>query len=391
LGVYLARSLSLSEFGIYGIGFGLCMLYVGIGNAVILAQMSVNMSSYDVDQKAVYGARMLNGVLVLGMILVAMTASIFLAMCFFWPAYKAFTGIVCAISIAAVLFLCNEFFISYAYLRRRESLALVVNGMTMLVLFTCLVVAYQLGISPSVENTLFYYAFGAALGSILAYRLSLLRVSQGVHGFASNVVESWRNGRWALGGVFIIWMQSQTYAYVALLFLGSAGVGAINAAKIFISPFSFLLPAVNKIAIPRLADMRQTDPRRMLMASVFLTAGLTGLTIIYSLILVSSLHYLTALILGRHDANIEALIWVWCLVLIFQMARSGGGVLLQVQKKFRILTLLNVPSAIITIALAFLLIAKIGAAGGIWSIVAGEAALSLLIWREIANSRAHQV
>jgi O-antigen/teichoic acid export membrane protein len=390
LGIYLARSLSLAEFGYYGIGYGLCMLYIGIGNAVIVTQMSVNMSTQAAEQKPIYAAKMLNAVFVLGIVLLFVTAFSFMIICFLSPAYTKFTGKVCAVSIAAALFLCSEFFISYAYLQRKESAALLVNGTTILVLFGSLFVASRLGISPSVEGTLFYYAIGAAVGSLFAYYFSPIRVSQGVHGFTSAVLESWRHGQWALGGVAITWLQSQTYAYIALLFLGSAGVGAINAAKLFISPFSFLVPAVNKIAIPRLADLKQTNPAQMLMVSVLLTTGLTMLTIIYSLMLMSSMQLVTTLVLGRHDNNIEALIGVWCLALIFQMARAGGGVFLQVQRKFRILTLLNIPSAIITIALAFLLIEKIGAAGGVWSIVAGEAVLSLLIWREITHGKTDQ-
>lgn len=390
LSIYLARTLTLAEFGVYGIGYGLCMLYVGIGNSVILTQMSVNMSTHAKDQKDVYAAKMLNAVFVLGGAILFLTAIGYLISSFIWPDSNRLLSKVCAVAVAAVLFLCNEFFISYAYLRRKESLALVVNGVTMLVLFICLFIEYNAGITPSVENSLFFYALGAAAGAATAYHRSSIRMSQGFQGFVPAVIESWHHGRWALGGVIVTWMQSQTYAYIAMLFLGSVGVGLVNAAKLFISPFSFLLSAIQKITIPRLADLRQTNPSRMMLVSVLLTTGLTILTIIYSLILLSSVNFAASLILGRHDANIEALIGIWCWVLIFQMVRTGGGVLLQVQKKFRILTLLNIPSAIITIALAFLLIRTNGAVGAIWSVVAGEVALSLLIWREIANDKTHQ-
>ena len=390
LSIYLARTLSLAEFGVYGIGYGLCMLYVGIGNSVILTQMSVNMSSQAIDQREIYAAKMLNAVFVLGGMLLSLTAIGFMIASFIWPESKQLLVKVCAISLAAALFLCNEFFISYAYVKRKESLALVVNGVTMLVLFICLFIEYKAGIAPSVESALFFYAFGAAAGAATAYHQSPIRVSQGVHGFAPTVVESWSHGRWALGGVIITWIQSQTYAYIVIFMLGSAGVGLVNAAKLFISPFSFLLSAVQKITIPRLADLRQSNPSRMRLVSVLLTSGLTVLTIIYSLMILSSVNFVTTLVLGRHDANIEILIGLWCCVLIFQMVRTGGGVLLQVQKKFRILTLLNIPSAILTTGLAFFLTASNGTTGAVWSVVIGEIALALLIWREIAYDKTHQ-
>ena len=79
---------------------------------------------------------------------------------------------------------------------------------------------------------------------------------------------------------------------------------------------------------------------------------------------------------------------IWCLVLIFQMFRSGGGVLLQIQRKFKVLTLVNIPSALITVASAALLIVWLGAAGAIWGMVAGEVALAYFIWKEIWHGRA---
>ena len=389
LGVYLARMLTLGDFGLYGIGYGICMLYVGIGNAVILTQMAVNMASKEPDQRENYAAKMFNAVCVLGMALLLLTSIVFSISNIIWPNCIRYLNTVCAIAIAATLFLCNEFFISYAYLKRKESHALLVNSITMAVLFLCLALERIADVKPSAENVLFYYSLGAATGATTAYKTSSFRMSQGFRDFMPDMIESWQHGRWALGGVLVTWVQSQTYAYISVIFLGPIGVGQANAAKIFISPFSFLLPAINKIAIPRLVDLRQSNPSRMLHISLLLTLGLSVLTIIYSLLLLSNVAWVSNLVLGRNDSNIEALTWTWCLVLIFQMVRTGGGVLLQVQKKFRILTLLNIPSAIITVVLAFILIRVSGATGAIWSMVAGELTLAFLIWREIAHDQPH--
>lgn len=387
LGVYLARTLTLENFGLYGVGFGICMLYVGVGNAVILTQMAVNMPDKASDEKETYAARMLCAVLILGAaVLTLAMAGISLAI-FINPAAIDWLPSVSAIAVASALFLCNEFFISYAYVKRKESMALTVNALTMFVLFTGLALEHISGANLKAENVLLLYALGATAGTLTAYAFSPLSLRKGMRNLVPDFIESWRHGRWALGGVLVTWIQIQTYTYVLAFFLGPAGVGLANAAKIFISPFAFLFAAINKIAIPRLADLRESNREGMLRASAMITAGLSILTILYSAILLSSLDFVTQLVLGRHDEGIKSLVWVWCLVLVFQMIRSGGSVLLQVQRKFRVLTLMNIPSAVITLIAAILLIQWLGAVGAIWGMVAGEIALSLLIWREIRHDK----
>ena len=387
LSIYLARTLSLGDFGLYGIGYGLCMLYVGIGNSLILTQMVIHMPSKNSEMKDIYAAKMLNGVLLLGLSLFVIASLLLLLLNTLWRDTVIPADTIYAITSAAIFFLCSEFFISYAYIKRRELLALVVNSTTMFVLFVLLLLENQTGIAPSASHVLYFYGLATAIGALTAYAMSPLHMRDGFLDLRPDLMESWHLGRWALGGVCITWIQSQTYAYIALLFLGPVGVGQANAAKIFISPFSFLLPAINKIALPRLADLRQTNPEKVLHISSMLTIGITLLSVIYAAILFSSLSFVTTLVLGRQDATIQTLTGLWCLVLMLQMIRAGGSVLLQVERKFKILTLLNIPSAVITLLLALVLIQSYGVTGALWSMIAGELSLSFLIWREIFHDK----
>lgn len=385
VGIYLARTLPLEGFGLYGIGFGICMLYVGVGNAVILTQMVVNMADKPAEEKESYAARMLLAVLMLGCAVLATTIVAGLIVAMISPHGSALLMPVLAIVVASVLFLCNEFFVSYAYLKRKEGMALTVNASMMLVLFSGLAIEKVSGIVPSAEHVLLLYALGAAIGSGIAYLASPLSLWRNLRNLMPDYIESWRHGRWALGGVIVTWIQSQAYTYVVAVFLGPAGVGLANAARIFISPVTFLLPAINKVAIPRLADLRQSNPGKMPTVSKLVTAAMTALALLYSLALLAGLDFVIPLVLGRQDPRIASLVWIWCLVLVLQMIRSGGSVLMQVQRKFRILTLINIPSAAVTIAAAVILIQAYGVAGAIGGMLIGEIVLSALIWKEIQH------
>jgi O-antigen/teichoic acid export membrane protein len=383
IGIYLARVLTLEGFGLYGMGYGICMLYVGIGNSLLLTQMVVNMPERAENQKAKYAAKIFCAVALLGLIVLALTGAGFSMALVMYPEYDRYLPSVFAVSLASVMFLCNEFFISYAYLKRQETLALVVNALTIFTLFSGLALERIMNIPLSAEHVLLLYALGAAIGSCVAYFTSPLPLREGIRNMKPEMEEAWHHGRWALGGSVITWIQAQAYTYVLAFFLGPGGVGQANAARIFISPFSFFLPAINKVAIPRLADLRQSNPQRMFRVSMMLTLWLSILTIVYSFLLLSCLDFVANIILGRHDERIESVVWAWCLVLVFQMIRSGGAVLLQVQKKFRILMLVNIPTAVITVVAAIALIHWFGAVGSVLGMVSGEIVLASFIWKEI--------
>jgi O-antigen/teichoic acid export membrane protein len=388
VGVYLARTLSLEAFGLYGISLGICMLYIGIGNAVIFTQMVVNIPDKIPVQKDAYATKMLFGALMLGAVTLVLVVVFMLGLMLFRPDMNHLLKSVAAVACTAVFLLLKEFFVSYSYVRRKELWALAVNGLSVLVLAAGLAIEHVAHIQLTPENVLLLYAAGAAVGAMSGYLVSPLQLMRDSSHFMPDFIEAWRHGRWALGGVIVSWVQSQMYAYVLAFFLGPAGVGQANAAKIFISPFSFLLPAINKISVPRLADLRQNNRGRMFKVSLALTGGLFLFAIVYSILLLSNLDFISKLVLGRQDPGIQSLVWVWCFFLVNQMLLSGGSGLLQVLRRFRVLTLINIPSAVVAVLTAVVLIQQIGTPGAIWGTAAGEIVLSLLIWREIRYGRA---
>jgi O-antigen/teichoic acid export membrane protein len=387
ISVYLARTLGLDQFGLYGIGFGVCMLYVGVGNAVILTQMVVNMADKSEDKRAEYAEGMLLSVCLLGASLFFLVAIASGLLALFMPDFVHFLPVVFSIAIASVTLLGAEFFICHAFLRRRESLAAAVNGVTMLTIFFGFGIARLYRLDMSANRALLLYAAGTAISCFFAYLASPLKLRLRQPELFQSISESWAHGRWALGGVALTWLQSQSYGYILAVYLGPAGIGLANAARIFVSPFTFLLTSINKVAIPRMVDLRDSNRAEMFRISMLLAGGLIALTSLYSLILLSSTEFASRIVLGRYEPAIMSVVWIWCLLLIVQVARSCGGVLLQVQRKFRLLTLVNIPSVIVTLLLSILLIRWFGVAGAILGLFAGETTLLVLIWREIYRDR----
>lgn len=384
VGVYLARSLALAEFGLYGICYGLCMLYIGVGNAMLLTQMTVSMAGQPPAAQAAYAGRVLAGILLLGAALLLAGAGATVAL-WLWLGAAPYLALVVPVTLAAALMLCGEFFITYAYIRHHERAALLVNAAALVVVAGGLALLHLAGLAPNAACVLLLYAGGNALGAALAYLSAPLAWRQPL----PQLQRHWRSARghggWSLGGVAISWVQAQSATYTLAAMLGPAGAGLANLSRLFISPFTFLVPAVNKIALPRLAALRASDPRRMRRLATRLALAMVLLAALYALLLLSCLGWLAPLVLGYRVPQLPLLVAVWCLVLLFQVGRSCGALLLQTQMKFRQLTLITLPCAVLAVGTAVLLMQHYQAAGAIAGVLAGEGLLALLIWKEIAH------
>ncbi|HZX26988.1 MAG TPA: hypothetical protein VFF16_07975 [Telluria sp.] len=382
LGIYLARTMPLADFGLYGLCYGVVMLYIGVGNALLLTHMSVGMADKADSERAGYAARILCAVAGLGVLLVVLAALAAQAIGRLAPAQDELAGLLVPTASAAALFLCWEFFIALAYVRRKEREALLVNAVTMGCMALTLTALRVTGAANLDAGTvLLVYGASAGVAALAAFACAPLPLRQSFGAVRREVGDTWRDARWALGGVAITWAQTQSYSYALALLLGPAGVGLANLGRIFISPFSFLIPAVNKIVMPRLAGLRATEPQRVEPTARMITGGLLAMALAYSVALAFGFDRIAPLVLGREVADIAPLAGLWCLVLYANITRTCGGIMMQSQRRFRQLTLLNLPSAVVTIALAVLLVQPFGAAGAILAVLGGEVVLAGLIWR----------
>lgn len=388
LGIYLARCMPIGEFGIYGMCYSACLLYGGIGNALILTRINVALPCLPPAEQRTRAGLLLLLLLILDALLLAAALALMPALQWLPAAWQTMLYTLPVAALTAALMLCGEFFIAYAYLRRREHQALAQNATTMLALAAALAAMQLAGAALTAANVLAAYAVSTLLGCCHAFAVARPPLRHGAALLRSEWRAAWRPGRWALGGVGITWLQGQSYSYALAALSGPAGVGLANMARIFISPFSFLLPAINKIAIPRLAQLRITDPARTRRLSFHLTTALTALAVSYGIGVASLAGPLETLLLGRHIPGVAPLAALWCAVLVFQVLRSGGSVLLQIEQRFRTLTLLNLPSAVVTLAACVPLAWLYGAPGALLGLLAGELTLTYLIWKEIRHGSA---
>jgi len=387
LGLYLVRSLSPDEFGIYGICFAICLLYNGFGNALLLTQMVVHLPDKKLDEKLLYAARILVMTALLGSLTILISNSVFVVIAKVWPHLPGLAHVGNALLFAAVL-ACQYFFLRHAYCTHREIRALATSFSWSCALIVLLLMARLLELKLNAVVALWVFSLSNFFAVFVAYFINKLPVKKTQWNLIrSDCLEAFEHGRWAVGGVTVTWLQSQAYMYITALFLGPVGVASANAGRMLISPFSFILPAFNQLILPRLSEARNTDKQKMLRIGLLYTITILVMAVVYVTILLLKLQYFVSIVVGdKYQLNdLTPLVIAWCLVLLFQLARSGLSLILQALKAFKGLMFDNLFSAIIAVVATFLLMFQLQIQGAILGTGLGEMILALFLWKRLKN------
>jgi O-antigen/teichoic acid export membrane protein len=384
LGIYLVRVFSPSDFGLYGIGFAIILFYSGIGNALFLTQMVVHTPDKAQEDKLAYAARILVA-LMIGCLVTATIIALFLIVGGAWLQWLAqYFGLGISIAAASVAYLLKDFFVRHAYIVQKEIRALIVNVTIAVSLLLLLFGQHHILNSISPEIALWIYASSNIFGVLVGFALSQLPISSvQMNSVLEDMREAWAGGKWALGGVSLIWAQSQVYVYVTAIFVGPAGVGVANAARLLVTPATFLIPAITQVVMPRLADMRITNQSKMLQIGQMLSVGLTVFALFYSAALLGLVDVVVPIVLGHKYESITLLVAAWCLVVVLQFSRIGTSITLQIMKDFRLLTLKNIVSTLVAITAAVVLMSIVGVYGAVLGVALGELILSILLYQVI--------
>lgn len=380
LGFYLVRSLSQSDYGWYTISLALCYLYGSIGNALFLTQLVVRTPDRPESDRIPYATRVLGGV--------AAFCLATLALALVAPALVRLAGCSLAMSTsisvatAGTSFLIKEYCVRQAYTARAERRALAVNASVAGTLCVVLAIASLLRPRLTSASALGLFAIAQSGGALVGLLLARLPVDTiGCGDIKGQLAEAWRHGKWALAGVPVTWGQAQAYAYITLFTIGPADVGRANAARLLVSPFLLLVPAVNNLVMPRLADMRAGDMPTIFRTARTLTIVMLGLACVYSAVLLFAAELIAREVLGPKYTDMRPLVAAWCVVVCATLLRDSAANVAQALKRFRLLTTSNVISATAAAASVFTLSMYWGVTGAVLGTAVGETTLAALLWR----------
>jgi O-antigen/teichoic acid export membrane protein len=388
IAIYLVRSLDAASFGLWGIGFSIVLLSLGLVNGLLLAQMVVGLPHRAPSARPSYMRSILIGTLLLAGIFVALGATTATLIGWLTTAESGlgYASLASTTGFAASAAITLHYFLRQAFSIHRERIAVLLNLVLLVTLLLGVTLLEWQGIT--VTATLAMLIYGAAhLVAALAgawllpvytrhWRLSLVR---------RDLADAWLQGRWAMAGVGVSWGQSQVYVFITPLFFGLAGLGAVNAARMIVAPLIMMLPAVNQIALPRFSALQANQPERVGGSGLRLAQVMLLLATGYSLVVWLGYDLLSQLLLGSVRADLFWIAMAWCLMACFSLIRQVATVIMQALRDFRGLFLFESAVLGLTVTCLFVMLPMLGLPGGVIATALGECLIAALVWRYLAR------
>lgn len=382
IGITLIRFSTKEEYGAYVLAYGIVLLAAALASTPIISPMIATAHEKPTTKaRNEYCRSMLNSLAQV----VVLTTGTAIAIIYL---IKHLTSLPPDIYyIAIVIFLATPGFIGQEFIRRYYYLeflpfrALFINVLALCITIVALSAIILLDLPNKHLWAITAQGASTLSAAIIGLSYSPLRgiyAPRGIKQFR----ESWPQGRWALAGMSIIWVQNQSYAYFITTFVTLASLAEANAARLLFSPLLLLNTGMNTALLPRLAKLRATkrtnEAERIaalqMLALVCIVVGYTVAIVVYK-------DQILPLLFTEKYRNISDFVLAWAFVSIFLVARSNTTILLQAYSKFKTLAITNVWTCIWVLCSTSIFIYFFDALGAVYALASGELLLGYLLFR----------
>lgn len=387
IGVILIRKVEAAQYGYFVFAVSIVLLVVGFQNALVTTQFTVIGPQKDKKDQNRFAAALFIGQyrywlpLSFGTLFTAFFAADSFAN------DRQLTTIAMVVAISCLGTLCREFFKSYFFFKLQPQNVLRID--------ICYIAIVALGwyFLFSEQSDQHVFVLGAlGLASLLcifakpALWPDIRALKSGE--ITSALKECWPNGKWALLGVMVTWLQTQCYVYLTATMHGPEHTAIAHAGRLLLMPIALLTASYGRLFRAKWSHtLHASKPMAVFSSAYWVLAFLIAIIIVYAALLYTTKSAVISLLFGEDYHETGAYILLWTLLFIFQAIRSNASLLLQVFEKFRAITIFNAISAVITIALAILLNELLGPSGSVWAMIAGEIILAISLSVQVHQCR----
>jgi O-antigen/teichoic acid export membrane protein len=371
VGLLLIRRTSDLEYGSYILASSAILLLVSLQNAFFAPTLAVRMVRLD---RAGRGA-LVDSLYVgqRGVLACAGAAIGAVALCLWWAGVldRHAGALVLAGMLAALAVLHREFFRMVLLARRRPLDVLRTDAAHVLLL---LVGVFAATLTPAPAMLALAGLGVAALGSGVLLSAALTRHEawrgEGAPGLVREIAPL---AAWSTAGAAIHWTFSQGSIYVVAATLDVTAVAAIAATRLLLMPINLLSTGIGSLMLPLASGwLQRHGPQLLLRRLAVFALGVGVAALGYFVLLWWWREEIFAVVLRKQFDQRDALLLLWGLVFLVMVVRDQLVYLVAAQGRFRVLTLLTLASAAVSLTTGYLGMRVLGAPGALVGMLVGE-------------------
>ncbi len=376
-GIILITYATKEEFGHYGIVMATMLIVIGVSNALITTQMTVR-TPKKTRPKDYLGAMLILQIVVVTPLITLIAAG------GYWTYRQTGSNLAQLLLLMPVYLLpllALEFSRRALFIERNLRAAFVMDSLYAAAYLLPLYAAAVQGESSLNLRALLISGASAAACTLLFLLTSRLPLRHRWPVVRDCFMESWGQGRWALGGVALTWIQNQGYVYILAFFAGATAVAEINAVRLLLAPVAVISAGIGKVLLPRLAH-HWHRAQQLAIDSLVLRTLLIYLAMVVAYTTIFFLFADSILAWLPDHYRFSLLVFVsWAGFFLFQGGRNIASLMMQVSLNFRPLTLRSAVVATFSLVILIFVVPVLGPEITVSVMAAAEALLGLLLWQ----------
>ncbi|MBI3544989.1 MAG: capsular biosynthesis protein [Gammaproteobacteria bacterium] len=371
IGLILIRSTTDVQYGYYILASNAILLLASLQNAFFNPPLSIRLNRLDSQGR---------GQLVGGLyreqrriFSTGAAVTVVLALVLWYiGVLDVYTGPLVLATVAATLaFLHREYFRMVLFAHRRPQDVLRTD--VFYVLLTVVGVSVAVLTPAPAVTAVFMLSVAALVSGVFLARTLHRREPWDMRGAPGILREIVPLAMWSTGGAAIHWAFSQGYIYLVAGTLDVAAVAAIGATRLLLMPMNLLSTGIGSLMLPLSSTWLHQHGASVLWRRLCLLAlGLALAMVCYFAVLWWLRDWIYAVVLKKQFAQRDALLILWGVIFLMIVVRDQLVYLLAAQARFRVLTLLTLASAVVSLGASYVGMLRFGVAGALLGIVLGE-------------------
>jgi len=382
IGIAFIKLTTKEQYGLYSIYFTIILLILGFQNAIINTQIIVRAPKKNNSKRKTFITGLHNG-----QYLIALPLAVII--CFIawivYPKENTMALHTVIISIATIGVLSREFTRSYLYFLLKPSKVLIADILyaIALLVFTFLI------LNDSGFNAItMVIGLGVAslISSITMLAVVKFSIKTSLNSIVLSLKESWEEGRWALLGVTVTWLQSYSFIYLSAIFSGPDTTAELNAARLILTPLITLNTSIFVVLKPHWAYWHADRKFEKIRSSgMKLLAAILLVIFIYAIFILALDDFLVSVLFSSEYSKTGELVVLWSIFMSIQITKTSYSNQLQIFSKFKYIASVNSITSFITVFLGALLMTKYELMGSLIAMIISEAILTLFFWKKMRH------